>query len=302
MAVAQKTDGTGGVGAIPPTPAPVGKDTSRRITVIEPRRGAVGLDLADVWEYRDLLLTFAQRDVKLRYRQTALGVVWVAAQPLLYALIFNVVFGILAKMPSGGKPYFLFALTGFMGFSAFSNTLNKASASLVQNANLVSKIYFPRLVLPLSTVFSTMIDFGVTLVMTLILTLFFHIWPTFALLLLPVWMVLLLTMAIGAGLFTAALMVSYRDVQYVMPIFISLLTYATPVGYSVAGAPVSSLVKWFFQINPLTGLMEGVRWSLLGTDPPSFASIAYAAIVAVALLVGGLISFRRMERRFADVI
>ena len=300
MAVAQKTDGAGGVGNI--APALSGKDTSRRVTVIEPRRGAVGLDLADVWEYRDLLLTFAQRDVKLRYRQTALGVVWVAAQPLLYALIFNVVFGILAKMPSGGKPYFLFALAGFMGFSAFSNTLNKASASLVQNSNLVSKIYFPRLVLPLSTVFSTMIDFGVTLVMTLILTLFFHIWPTFALLLLPVWMVLLLTMAIGAGLFTAALMVSYRDVQYVMPIFISLLTYATPVGYSVAGATVSPLVKLFWQINPLTGLMEGMRWSLLGTDPPSFASIAYAALVAVALLVGGLVSFRRMERRFADVI
>ena len=277
---------------------------SRRVTVIEPKKGWTGLDLADIWAYRDLLLTFAQRDVKLRYRQTALGAIWVVAQPLLASVIFTVVFGMLAKgtLPSYGLPYFMIVLTGQIGWLAFSNTVTKANMSLVQNANLVSKIYFPRLVLPLSIVMSTLVDFGITLLAVLIMMAVYHIVPTITFLLMPVFLLLILMLAVGIGLFTAALTVQYRDVQYVIPIAMNFVMYAAPVNYDVP-KDAGRFLSIFFGLNPLTPLMQGMRWSLLGvTPPPNLWGVVYVTVVALLALVGGAYSFRKMERRFADVI
>ncbi len=279
---------------------PVALADSALTTVIEPRTGWAALNLREVWQYRDLLLTLAMRDVKLRYRQTALGAAWVILQPLIAAGIFSVVFGRVAKLPSDGLPYFLFAYAGLLGWNAFSTTLTKASTCLVGNAQLVSKIYFPRLVLPLSTVFSSLIDFGVALAMMVVLMVLYHIVPTLALLLLPVCLVLVLLLAVGFGLIGAALTVSYRDVQFVLPVLMQLVLYATPIAYSVSAIP--HRLRLFFFINPLSGLLEAFRWSLLGTRHLTAGMFAYSAFFAVFAFVFGAFAFKRMERKFADVI
>ena len=296
MSVAQPQSERGGV--LPPA-------GTERVTIVEPRKGWASLDLEELWAYRDLLITLAARDIKLRYRQTSLGILWVIAQPLLTSLIFTVVFGLLAKMPSEKGPYFLLAFAGNIGWQAFSVTLTKANVSMVQNAHLVSKIYFPRLILPLSTVFSTLIDFGVSLVLMMILMVVFGVPFTPALLALPLWLLLIVGLATGIGMYAAALTVSYRDIQYVLPVALQLAMYATPVGYSISSPLAKGLpaiVKVFWQINPLTPLMEGMRWSLLGMEPPSWGAVAYAAGFSAAALILGAYTFRNMERRFADVI
>jgi len=268
---------------------------------IQPTAGWQAINLRELWQFRDLLLTLAQRDVKLRYRQTALGVVWVILQPLIAAGIFSFVFGKVAKLPAPtGVPYLVFSYAGLLAWNAFSSTLTKTSGCLLANSNLVSKVYFPRLALPLSTVFSTLIDFGVALVMMALLMAINHVVPTAALLLLPVWLFLVVVLALGVGLYTSALMVSYRDVQYILPVITQFLLYASPVAYSAALIPVK--YKLIFELNPLTGLLEAFRWSLLGTAAPNWNSVAYAAVVTVVVFVLGAFSFKKMERKFADVI
>ncbi len=289
-----------------PPPALAADPASRRVTVIEPSRGLAGLNLAELWAYRDLLVTLAERDVKLRYRQTAVGVAWVVLQPLLTSLVLTVVFGILGHLSTDGIPPFIFCLAGTIGFNLFTSTLVKANASLVGNANLVSKIYFPRIILPLSTAYSSLIDFGVGLLVTLVLVLCYHRIPTFAFFGLLLWVPLFLMIAVGVGLYLAAITVRYRDVQYNTPIFIQLLTFASPVGYSILH-PSPGTPRWimpFWRINPLTGLLEGIRWSLLGSsgNPPAPGSVLFSAVFAVVVLLGGIYAFRNMERGFADVI
>jgi len=268
---------------------------------IQPTAGWQAINLRELWQFRDLLTTLAQRDVKLRYRQTALGVVWVILQPLLAAGIFSFVFGKVAKLPApAGIPYLVFSYAGLLAWNAFSSTLTKTSGCLLQNANLVSKVYFPRLALPLSTVFSTLIDFGVALGMMVLLMAVNHVVPGPALLLLPVWLLLTILLAVGVGLYTSALMVSYRDVQYVLPVVTQFLLYASPVAYSAALVPAKYRIV--FEVNPLTGLLEAFRWSLLGTAAPAWGAVAYAAGAALLVFVAGAFSFKKMERKFADVI
>jgi lipopolysaccharide transport system permease protein len=238
--------------------------------------------------------------VKLRYRQTALGVLWVVLQPLLAAGIFALVFGRVANLPSEGAPYFLFAFAGLLGWNLFSSTLTRASTCLVGNAQLVSKIYFPRLVLPLSTVFSSLIDFGVALALLAALMVFYGVAPHPGVLLLPVWLLLLLLLAAGLGLVAAALTVSYRDVQYVLPVLVQFLLYASPVAYALSAIPPSLRPLFFF--NPLTGLLEAFRWSLLGTGALRGDYVAYAAAISLGVFFWGTLVFKTMERRFADVI
>lgn len=268
--------------------------------VIEPRSGWAALDLFEVWKYRDLLFTLALRDVKLRYKQTALGVIWVILQPLMAAGIFSVVFGKLLKAPMDGVPPFLFSFTGMLAYNAFSGTLTKASACVVGNAPLVSKVYFPRLILPLSTVMATMIDFGVAFVLVLILMFSAGFMPFWGILLVPIWLALLIAMAVGTGLYTSALMVRYRDLQYVIPVIVQMLLYATPIGYSVTGLPP----KWrvVFTVNPLTGVIEAFRWSLLHRGHIGLIGIGYSLAFAAVALAGGAFVFKKMERQFADVI
>jgi lipopolysaccharide transport system permease protein len=271
------------------------------ISVVEPPSRWAALELHELWRYRELLLTLAGRDFKLRYRQTAMGVSWVVLQPLMAAGIMGLLFGRIAKLPSDGVPAFLTAFAGMLGWNAFSTTLTKSSSCLVGNAHLVSKVYFPRIVLPISTIFAGLIDFAVSLPVFGILLLLYHYPPTIQMLLVPVWLALVLALATGIGLFTSALTVQYRDVQYIMPVLVQFLLLASPVGYSVSNIKDPQL-RFFYFLNPLAGLLSGFRWSLLGTGTVYWGSVAYAVVVTIVLLIAGAFAFRRMEQRFADVI
>ena len=281
--------------------------TVKPLQTIRPSTGWAALNLREIWQFRDLLLTLAGRDVKLRYRQTALGVVWVVLQPLIAAGIFSFVFGKVAGLKSPGLiPYFVFSYAGLLGWQAFSSTLSKASSCLVGNSQLVSKVFFPRLVLPISTVFSTLIDFGVALVMMFVLMLLYHVVPTLAILTLPIWMLLILLMAMGIGMLAAAMMVTYRDVQYVLPVVTSFLQYGSPVAYSVVMVMQKLPPQYhgLYMLNPLASLLEGLRWSLLGISAPApeWNWALYSAVCALGVFVWGAFGFKKMERKFADVI
>lgn len=269
---------------------------------IRPRRGWSAIDLREMWQFRDLFLTLAERDIKVRYKQTALGAVWVVFQPLVSALIFAFVFGSVAKLEApSGVPYLLFAFAGTLAYnSLFSPTLTRVSGSMVGNQQLVSKVYFPRLILPLSTTFSTLLDFavGAGILALFILTRWYF--PGINLLLAPVCILLLLMLAMGIGLFAAALAVQYRDVIHILPVFTQLLLYASPVAYAVAVVPEK--YRTLYYLNPLASVLEAFRWSVLGAGNVEWGWLAYSATVATALLVGGAFAFKRMERRFADVI
>jgi lipopolysaccharide transport system permease protein len=269
-------------------------------TRIRPDSGWLDLDLGEVWRFRELLLALATRDVKLRYRQTALGAIWVVLQPLMAAGVLTVVFGKVAQLNTG----FTVIFAGLLGWNAFSNTFSKASSCIVGNSGLIAKVYFPRLILPLSVLFSVLLDFAVALVMLLVLTAFHGSLPGVGVLLLPVWLLLLMAMALGLGLFASSLMVAYRDVGYALPVLINLLFYASPVAYPLSEAlhRVGKRWEYFFYLNPLTALIEAMRWSLLGVGELHPASLLYSAAFSVAMLLCGLLAFERQKRWFADVI
>ncbi|MGH7215527.1 MAG: ABC transporter permease, partial [Tepidisphaeraceae bacterium] len=270
------------------------------LMVIKPTRGWAALNLSEVWHFKDLLLSLAGRDVKLRYRQTILGVAWVLLQPLLAAGIFSFVFGVVARLPSDGVPYFAFTFAGMLAWNAFSSTLSKTSGCLVGHAQLVSKVYFPRLVLPLSTIFSTLIDSAVAMGMMAILMAVYGIVPGWGIVLLPVWFALALMLAVGMGLYACALAVTYRDVPYILPVLLQVMLYASPIAYALSAVPEK--LRGFYLINPLSGLLEAFRWSLLNTGSLPVLWVAYSAVVSVALFIGGAFAFRKLERKFADVI
>jgi lipopolysaccharide transport system permease protein len=240
------------------------------------------------------------RDIKLRYRQTVLGIAWVIFQPLLAAGIFSIVFGTIAHLSSNGTSYFVFSYAGLLAWNVFSSTLLKASGSVVGNAQLVSKVYFPRTILPLSTVFSTLLDFAVTLMLMGVLMVVYRLGPHSGLILLPVWLFLVIAMGLGLGLFAGALAVTYRDVGYVLPVLVPFLMYASPVAYAVSVVP--ERLRALYWLNPLTGLLEAFRWSLLGRGEFHWGYIVYSAAISIALLASGLAVFESMERRCADVI
>ena len=279
--------------------------SARPLRTLRARPGWQTLNVRELWLFRDLLLTLAGRDVKLRYRQTAVGVLWVVLQPLLAAGIFAFVFGKVANLPSPeGVPYFVFSYAGLLGWNVFSGTVVKVSGSLVQNANLISKVYFPRLILPLSMMFSTLIDFAVSLALLPILMLIAHVAPSLSLLTLPLWFALILMLALGVGMVTSALAVTYRDVQYVIPVLMQFFLYATPVAYMLSYAmhKIPAAFQPFYLLNPMAGLLEAFRWSLLGHEALPVVPVAYAAAVSVLVFFGGAYSFKKMERKFADVI
>jgi lipopolysaccharide transport system permease protein len=268
---------------------------------IRPPKGWVPFDFREIWHFRDLMTTLAGRDLKVRYKQTALGVIWVVLQPILGAGVFSVVFGRIAKMSTDGVPPFLYSFVGMLAWNVFSNVLSRSSTCLTGNAHLVSKVYFPRLVLPLSTVGSVMVDYGIAFVMMLLLMAVYKVVPSWQLLLLPVWTVVFLMMALGIGLFTAALTVSYRDVQYVLPVATNILLMASPIAYSLSN--VTGWVKTASNLNPLTGIMIAFRHSALpSTLPPDGWALAYSVSLAFVTFWIGAIAFKQMERKFADII
>lgn len=268
---------------------------------LEAASGLPSLELAELWRFRDLLLTFATRDLKLRYKQTALGVTWVLFQPLIGAGIFSFVFGNVAGFSApGGTPYFVFTFVGMLAWGLFSKTLSRASTSLVSDAHLISKIYFPRLILPLSKSFAALIDLAVALGLLVVLLLVFWHLPGPEVLLMPVILLLLLLLALGIGFFATALAVKYRDVNYIVPVAVQFLLYASPVAYSVREVPPA--YRDYYYLNPLTSLLEAFRWSVLGTGELALSYLAWSAAACVIVFVGGALVFKRLERSFADVV
>ena len=270
------------------------------LIVIRPVGDRVFPDFAEVWRFRDLCVALGRRDVTLRYRQTLLGVIWVVLQPLIAGGLFSIVFGKIAKLPSEGLPYFVFAYAGFIAWGAFSNALTRASGSLLAQSNLVTKVYFPRLVLPISALFSSAVDFFVGLCSLAVLLVVFRITPGLPLLTLPFWIFLLLAIGLGLGAMTAALSVRFRDLQHALPVLVQLLLYASPVAYATNAVP--ERMRPYFLLNPMAGLLDGFRWSVLGTVPPEAAGVALSVAGALVALVAGSIVFSRFERRLADVI
>lgn len=268
--------------------------------IIEPTRGLAAYNLRELYDYRDLLYFLVWRDIKVRYKQTALGVAWVVLQPLVATLIFTVVFGQMAKLPSDGLPYPVFAFAALLPWNYFAGALNKSGTSLVNNAHLITKVYFPRLIIPLSGVISGLVDFGISLVVLLGLLLYYGVVPNAAVLLLPFFLLMAVGSALGVSLWLTAIGVQYRDVNQLLPFLVQVWMYATPVVYPASLFPE----RWrpLLGLNPMTGVVEGFRWVLTGTgDPPGLMLLISAAIIVV-VLAGGLVFFRSTERTFADVV
>ncbi|GAA1999871.1 ABC transporter permease [Microbacterium ulmi] len=269
-------------------------------TVILPPRALSLPPARELWNAREVLYQFGKRDILLRYRQTAVGVAWVLIQPLASAGIFAIVFGQVANLPSGNVPYFIFTLAGMLAWNLFNGIIGRGAGSLVSNQALVAKVYFPRMLVPLSTIISVMLDFFVGFALFVVLLFVFGVNPGWAILLIPVWVVVTILMASGIAIAASALTVKYRDVTYMLPWILQILLYATPIAYSLEA--VDAHLLWIFNINPLTWLMEAFRWSLLGEGlPPAWQLIALP-VVSLLTFAGGIIVFQAMERGFADVI
>ncbi|MCJ7619189.1 MAG: ABC transporter permease [Anaerolineae bacterium] len=268
-------------------------------TLIRPSRGWVALNLRDLWQYRELLYFLTWRDIKVRYKQTVLGAAWAVLQPFFTMVVFSIFFGQLAKVPSDGIPYPIFAYCALLPWSYFSGALDRAGNSLVGSSHLITKVYFPRLAIPISAVAAGLVDFGIAFVVLLGMMVYYGIAPTTAALTLPFFLLLAVATALAVGLWLSALNVQYRDVRYTIPFLTQFWLFATPIAYP------SSLVpeQWraWYGLNPMAGVVEGFRWALLGKEPPG-PLLAVSIAVVVLLLIGGLYYFRRMEKTFADVV
>jgi homopolymeric O-antigen transport system permease protein len=267
--------------------------------VIEPSRGWRALDLRELWRFRELVYFLALRDVKVRYKQTALGVTWVLLQPLLAMGIFSIVFGA-RGLTTNGVPYPLFVISGLVPWFYFSNATSGASGSVVGNTQLISKVYFPRLAIPLAAVLANLVDLSIGLLLQLVLLLAFGVGWSWNLLAVPLLVALMVLTALGVSVWLSALDVQYRDVRYAVPFFIQVWLFATPVIYATAHVP--SVWRPILALNPMTGVIEAFRWSLLGTGEAPVAALAGSAVIVLLLLSTGLLYFRRMERTFADII
>jgi lipopolysaccharide transport system permease protein len=270
------------------------------VTRIRPSGGWRAVDLREVWKYRELLYFLTLRDIKLRYKQTALGVAWAVLQPLLTMTVFTVFFGNLAGMPSDGRPYALFVLVGLLPWQLFAYALTQSSNSLVNEQRLISKVYFPRLIVPVASVLSGLMDFLVTLGLVLVGLAVYGVVPTWAVLAAPVFVVFAVLTALAVGLWLSALNVQYRDVRYTIPFLTQFWLFVTPVAYPASLVPAA--YRPAFGLNPMAGVVEGFRWALLGTAAPDWGLMAVSAGVVGVLLIGGVFYFRRMETTFADVV
>ncbi len=274
-------------------PAPV-------VTVIQSTQGQVALKLAELWRFRELLFFLVWRDVKVRYKQTLLGASWAILQPLATMIIFTVIFGRLAKLPSDGVPYPVFALAALVPWTFFANALGQATNSLVGSANLITKVYFPRLIIPTASILAGLVDFAISFAFLVCAYIYYGIVPSARVLTLPLFLLLALVFSFGFGFWLSALNVKYRDVRHVVPFITQIGLYATPVAYP------SSLLgpKWqlLYAINPMVGVVEGVRWALFGTNTLTLPMIAMSSATALIMFFIGLVYFRSTEREFADLV
>jgi lipopolysaccharide transport system permease protein len=268
--------------------------------VIQPPRGLGSLDVAALWEYRELLYFLVWRDVKVRYKQTFIGASWAIFQPAMTMAIFTVVFGNFAKIPSDGMPYAVFAYTALLPWTYFSTALSRSGTGLVSNANLITKVYFPRLIVPLASVIAPAVDFLFAFLLLLGLMAWFGIVPTWGILVLPLFFLLAMITALAIGLWLAPLNARYRDVGHTIPFVTQFWMFASPVVYPVSMIPESW--RLLYSLNPMVGVIEGFRWALLGKGDTDFSPMLVSVAVVLVLLVGGVIFFKRMERTLADVI
>jgi lipopolysaccharide transport system permease protein len=267
---------------------------------LEATHGWAALKLRELWRYRELMYFLMWRDIKVRYKQTALGAAWAVIQPIVSMIIFTIIFGRVAHLPSDGVPYPIFTFAALVPWNYFSYILQQSGNSLVNNANMISKVYFPRLIFPISSALAGLVDFFVAFGVLLIMMAFYHIGPGIRLLALPLFLLLAIATALGVGLWLSALNVKYRDVKFVLPFLTQVWLYASPIAYS------ASLVKGklavVYAVNPMAGTVAGFRWAILGTNHPPGLTVLPSVAVAVVLLVSGVFYFRRVEQTFADVV
>jgi lipopolysaccharide transport system permease protein len=279
-----------------------GKDyllPEKPLVVIEPRRGWLSLNLSDFWQYRDLLYILAMRDIKVRYKQTVLGAAWAIIQPLFTMLIFTLFFGKLAGMPSDGIPYPLFAYAGLLPWTFFSNAVTNSGNSLVGNSNLITKVYFPRMIIPTASVASGLLDFVIAFGLLVVLMVYYGVGFSVSMLMIPVLILLTSLLAIGVGMWMSALNVKYRDIRYALPFLIQIGMFATPIIYPASLVPEKW--RWLMALNPLTGLIENYRAAFFG-KPFDWLALGISVILTFGILVYAAYNFRRMEKSFADVI
>lgn len=289
-----------------PSLQPSFASTSRRsknvlpVLRIEPQKGWTSLRLKELWEYRELLYNFVWRDFTVRYKHTVLGAAWAIIVPFFTMLVFSLFFGKLGKIPSDGVPYPIFSYTGLLPWTFFAHGLQQSSGSLLSKANVLKKVYFPRLTIPIAAVLSGLVDFFLAFLVLFIMMLYYGITPTINTLWLPLFLLLALISSLGVGLWLSALNVAYRDVRHILPFIIQFWMFATPVAYpsSLLSEPWRTLSA----VNPMVGVVEGFRWALLGIQTAPGPMIAVSSVVALALLVSGMFYFRRMEKTFADIL
>ncbi len=272
---------------------------SRTVVEVYPKDGLFQLDLLEIWHYRELLYFLVWREVKVRYKQTALGIAWVVLQPLLTMLIFTVVFGNFAKIPSEGVAYPIFAYVALLPWLYFADSISRSGMSVVSDTHLVRKVYFPRLIMPLASVMTPAVDFCLSFVLLVCFMAWYNITPTWGIIFLPFFLLLASLTALSVGLWLSALNVRYRDVRHTIPFLVQIWLYASPVAYPVSIVPE----RWriVFDLNPMVGVIEGFRWALLGKASPDLHVIAICVVEVLILLTGGLLFFKRMESTFADV-
>ena len=275
-------------------------DLDVRVIEIEPSRGWEALDLRGVWEYRELVWFLIWRDIKVRYKQASLGIAWAIIQPVMTMLVFTLIFGRLAQLPSDGLPYPVFTFTALLPWQLFSGALTGSANSVVNSASLISKVYFPRLVIPIASVMATLVDFSISFGVLLGLMAWYGISLRLAVVVLPLLVMLALAIALAVGLWASALNVRYRDVRHVMPFVVQFWLLASPVAYSTS-LITSPAWRAVYSLNPMVGVIEGFRWAVLGSTPPSLLVVPSVFVTGV-LLAGGLFFFRRTEASFADVI
>jgi lipopolysaccharide transport system permease protein len=271
------------------------------VVIIEPPKKRISFDFKEIWDYRELLYFFTWRDIKVRYKQTVIGLAWAVIQPLFMMLVFTLFFGKLAQVPSEGIPYPLFSFAALLPWTLFSESLSRSSSSLIQDTNLIQKVYFPRIIIPISSILSPLVDFVIAFIVLIGLMVYYQYMPTLTILWLPVFLILQVMLATGMGLWFSAINVEFRDVRYAVPFLIQLLLFASPIIYSSSFVPERFQMAYGI-INPMSGIIEGFRWAILGTKPPSYLQLCTSALIIIVILITGFIYFRRREASFADYI
>ena len=276
--------------------------TSPETVRIRATSGWTALNLGDLWRYRELIYFLTWRDIKVRYKQTALGVGWAILTPIVQMVVFSVIFGNIAKLDSEGFPYPIFTYVALLPWQLFAKAMSDAGRSLVSNRNMLTKIYFPRLVIPISTLVSGLLDFAIAFLVLIGMMIYYKIPPTPALWTLPLFLLLALTTALGVGLWFSAMNVHYRDIGYILPFLTEVWKYLTPVAYSAQY--VTGAWKFIYALNPMAGVVTGFRWAILGTDlgPDAAVTLGISTVISILVLISGLYYFRRMERTFADTV